>query len=320
MTKAEIHTRIEKDIKPRKKKIEDEHKEMFPKFQVALFSLDEVIEKFDEPMIKFHRTVIQKGTEHYAAMLSRTDKLLEELEDFEADDGVLVDFEELKTTTKELSDLRTKFNKDFTAGKAGLDKANDALEEHTKGARDATEEWAVMEAWLRKNLELRKKRVGMIESVRETARKAVAARNDKALADAIKASAAIVDAKPDLEELQEDYSKFCTKCEAQGLSKELQDQLARDRKTFDGIMEEITALTGKIVAIDVEIEGLEVPPVDVKKAAALLKIPSTHEAKLKKALEVGPGMEKALDALVKELKLKMTGKEMIAALKKAKLL
>jgi len=51
-----------------------------------------------------------------------------------------------------------------------------------------------------------------------------------------------------------------------------------------------------------------------------VKIPGSQEAKLKKALESGSGMEKALDALGKELTPATTGKAMIAALKKAKLL
>src|ERR1051325_6891351 len=141
MTKAEIHKQIETDIKPRKKKIEDEHKGMIEKFKEALFSVDAVIAKYDEPMIRFYLAAIQKGTDHYAVLLSKTDQLLADMEGLEADDGVLADFDELKKLTQELSELRRKFNVDFTAGKSALDKLNDALEEHKQDARDATEEW-----------------------------------------------------------------------------------------------------------------------------------------------------------------------------------
>ena len=129
-----------------------------------------------------------------------------------------------------------------------------------------------------------------------------------------------MDLKPTEDELKEQFKAFCTKCESKGLNKDQQDQLARDRKTFDGMVQEYAQINAKLVSIDIEIEGMEIPGVDVKKAAALLKIPSGQEAKLKKALDAGAGMERALDGLAKELKLKTSGKDMIAALKKAKLL
>src|SRR5215468_6530256 len=157
-TKAEIHEKVEKNFKPRMKKIEDEHKELLPKFQQAAFAMPGAIEKYNEPMIKLYRDTLQKGTEHWANLLSRTDEIIKELQDLEEGEGVLDDFAEVETLTEQLSELRRKFNKDFGIGKTLLDKANDALEEHKQDAKDATEEWAVMETWLRKNLERFKKR------------------------------------------------------------------------------------------------------------------------------------------------------------------
>lgn len=321
MTKKEILDKIAKDFSPRKKKIEAEYKALSEKFKEAVYSVDSILEKGDEAVIKFNIKFIEKATEQWANMLSRTEKMLLEVEELQADEGVLVGFDEIKTLTQQLSDLSTKFNKYFTAGKASLDKLNDALEEHKPNARDATEEWAVMEAWLKKQQEIRKKGVGKIEAAREAARKAAAARNAKALAEAAKTSDAVVDGLTQLEDIQEDYTTFCTKFEAQDLDKNTKDQLARDRKTFDGIMDEITSLTAKIVSIDVEIQGLEIPKPDAKTAAAELEIPNSHLAKLEKALAMDlAAMEKALGALAKELKMKTTGKEMIATLKKAGLL
>ena len=60
------------------------------------------------------------------------------------------------------------------------------------------------------------------------------------------------------------------------------------------------------------------PKLDIRKAAAALNV---VEAKLKKAWDAGgDDPQKALDGLARELKLKTTGKEMVATLKKARLL
>jgi hypothetical protein len=57
---------------------------------------------------------------------------------------------------------------------------------------------------------------------------------------------------------------------------------------------------------------------DYRKAASVLDI---AEAKLKKAWDTGADdPQKTLDGLARELKLKTTGKDMVAALKKARLL
>jgi len=319
-TKAEIHDQIETNLKPKKKKLEQEHTELLPKFQQAAFALPGAISKYNEPMVTLYRDTLQKGTEHFAVMLSKTDVLLDQLKELAKDEGVLDDFKEVEALTAELSELRRKFNKDYGIGKTLLDQANDALEKHKQDASDTTEEWAVMEAWLRTKLDRAKKQLTQMLAARDAAKKAVAARNQKALDDAAKLSSQVVDLSPTLDEIKKQFEGFCDKCEAKGLSKEQQEQLARDRKTFEGIVAEYSEIAAKLVSTDVEIEGLEIPGVDVKKAAALLKVPSSQEAKLKKALEAGSGILKALDALGKELTPNTTGKAMIAALKKAKLL
>jgi hypothetical protein len=70
-----------------------------------------------------------------------------------------------------------------------------------------------------------------------------------------------------------------------------------------------------------EIKGLKLKAVDYKKAASVFKAPQLA-GKFKTALEkTGAAMEKDLDAIGKELKPKnLTGKEIIAELKKQKVL
>ena len=104
------------------------------------------------------------------------------------------------------------------------------------------------------------------------------------------------------------------------MSKELQDQFVRDRAAFQKLVDELGDVTRKILEVDSRIETLQTAEVDYKKAAALLKIPSQYLSKLQAALEgLSTSMEKAFDALAKEAKLKTTGKEMIAILKRARI-
>ena len=61
---------------------------------------------------------------------------------------------------------------------------------------------------------------------------------------------------------------------------------------------------------------MKIAPVDFKRLAALLKVPTTHVAKLKKALELeGKAREKALMDLQQELKIKFSGKDMASLMK-----
>jgi ribosomal silencing factor RsfS len=69
------------------------------------------------------------------------------------------------------------------------------------------------------------------------------------------------------------------------------------------------------------VQDFKLEPINVKKALDTLDLDPKAESKLAKAL-VGTRavMEKNLDALARELKLKTNGKQMLAALEKAKLI
>jgi hypothetical protein len=85
--------------------------------------------------------------------------------------------------------------------------------------------------------------------------------------------------------------------------------------------DEFWEIASKTAGNHTVITRMRLDPADFRKAVALLKIPGAHEPKLKKALSLDRlAMEKTLDAPAKELKLKTTGKNIIAALKKAKVL
>jgi hypothetical protein len=320
MTKAEIQKALDTDIKPRKKAIEDEHKQIIDKFKESIYSVDSVIADADEAMMRHHLATIDSGNKAWAVMVSKTEKLIEEINELSKQASPKDKIDDLGKLTKELSALSTKLSKNFTAGKASLKKLEDALKDRKKDAVDVAKEWAIMEAWLRRAQEARKKAFAKIEAARDSAKKAALARDAKGLDAAQKASEAAVDTPPTLDDVKEAYGEFCNEC-ASKVHPGAAGQLASDRKEFEGIVEEIAKLTAKMVAHDIEIQGLEIAKIDVKKAAAELNVPKDKLAKFEKALSLDTiaAIEKALDPLAKDVKMK-NGKEMVAALTKAGLL
>jgi len=85
---------------------------------------------------------------------------------------------------------------------------------------------------LKAQLEAGKLRLRAMEALEELAKDAVEAGDQADLASAIKGSDDRSDWKPTQKEVEDKFSKFCATCEASGLSKDLLDQLARDRVAF----------------------------------------------------------------------------------------
>src|SRR6266850_1530031 len=83
-----------------------------------------------------------------------------------------------------------------------------ALTAHKDGEKESVAQWAIQEAWIRKQLELAKRRLPEIEKLSEKAKRAAAERNEKALEEAQKASAELRDTDPTFKEVEEDFEKF----------------------------------------------------------------------------------------------------------------
>ncbi|HZR17179.1 MAG TPA: hypothetical protein VFE51_07625 [Verrucomicrobiae bacterium] len=110
---------------------------------------------------------------------------------------------------------------------------------------------------------------------------------------------------------------FDSKFDLKKMSKEFQDQVARETATLKSLGKDVEASGKQIQSMHDEIENLKLAPIDPNKAAKALGIPAAAIPKLKKALELDDAaMVKALDALAKELNLKTTGKAMADKLSK----
>ena len=314
---------IKTDLRPKADELLKAHDKQSAKLRETLTALKSDLEKKNERMLRFHVKTLKAMVAEVANHLSRTAKLLRRIEELEADESFMKSRKEAEKLTEDLSGLESKLKHNYGILKERLDEANDALEadDAEEDAGEFVEKWAKLENWLRSQLENAKDQLKNMTTIRETAKKAVDSRNAKALTDAIKASAALVDSEPRVRNAGKEFAEGIKKYDPKKLSEPQQEQFTRDKAAFEKIVSEIGSLDAKVVAMDVEIEAMEIGAVDVKKAAPVLKVPAALEGKLKKALELdSAGMLKALDALGKELNPKTTGKAMIEALKKAKLL
>jgi chromosome segregation ATPase len=319
-TKVSIHDFIKNEIEPAANTLIKEQKEGIGKLAKIMVDLGKAIDKPDMRMVKLLSKALDAESPLIANRLSRIARLLEKLEDAESENDLDTDLKELEEITTKLSDLEKKLKGNYTAVKEYQDKANKALNDLSDAEGDAAEQWAAHEAWLRKQLDLAKKRLPEIQKALDQAKKASAARDEKALQDAVKAGAELRDAKPTAKEIQDTFSKFCEDVHPEKLTQDLQDQFKRDREKFQKLVDEITNISDQIAKIQEQIEKMDTAPVDPKKVSATLKIPSQYDGKVKKAVELDKvAAGKALEALMKEIKSPMSAKDIIAKLEKANL-
>jgi chromosome segregation ATPase len=319
-TKVSIQEFIKNEIEPIANTLIKEQKEGIGKLAKIMVDLGKAIDKPDMRMVKLLSKALDAESPLIANRLSRTARLIEKLEGAESETDLDTDLKELEEITTKLSDLEKKLKGNYTAIKEYQDKANKALKEVSDAEGDAAEQWAAHEAWLRKQLEAAKERLSDIQKTLDQAKKAAANRDEKALQEAVKAGAGLRDTKPTAKDVQETFSKFCEDVEPEKLTQDLQDQFKRDREKFQKLVDEITKISDQIAKIQEQIEKMDTAPVDPKKVSATLKIPSQYDGKVKKAVELDKvAAGKALEAIMKEMKIPMSAKDIIAKLEKANL-
>jgi len=319
-TKVSIHEFIKKEIEPVANTLIKEQKEGIGKLAKIMVDLGRAIDKPDLRMVKLLSKALDAESPLIANRLSKTARLLERLDETESETDLDTDLKELEAITTKLSELENKLKNNYTAIKEYQDKANKAVSEISDAAGDAAEQWAAHEAWLRKQLELAKKRLQELQKTSEQAKKAATNRDEKALEEAVKAGKELRDAKPTAKDVQDTFSKFCEDVEPEKLSQDLQDQFKRDREKFQKLVDEITNISAQLEKVQEQIEKMDTAPVDPKKVSATLKIPTQFEGKVKKAVEMDKlAAAKALESIMKEIKAPMSAKDIIARLEKANL-
>ena len=320
---ATIHEAIKKEIAPGADKALKEYKEVSAKLGETVAKLNAALAASEERAVRLELRLLTVETGRVADLMTRTGALLDKLEALESDDAVVDDAAEVEQFSKALDKLKTDLSSEFSVGKKLEETANGFLEKHVDGEREVMEKRAVLEAWAKKRIEEGSERFKQMEKVHAELTSALQERDEEALSKAIKASFEIRDwagqaLDKEVSGKVEEFRTYFAKLKPHTVSRELQEQMARDdaKITADAFHWDV-----KIVEIHAHQKDSKIKPLDYRKAAAVLKIPATHEAKLKKALDSKRSvMVKALDQLARELHQRAGGKDMMALLDKEHLL
>lgn len=315
---TKIKEAIKKEIAPGAAKCLQESKEVAGVFGQLAAKLGVALAKADEPALKLEQKVLVIQTAKMADLITRTKALLDKLEKLESDESFADDLAEVEQFTAALNTLKSNLDAEFSAGKKLEQTVATALSKHVDGEREVIEKRAVLEAWAKKQMIEWAARLASMQKIHEDVVKALHERDEDALGKALKASLDTREqagaAYRELEDKVREFQDYIGKLNPMVLSKDLQESFA---KADARLTSDASGMDVKIVEIYVHQKDSKIKPADYKKAAALLKIPATHTAKLNKALDSNRTvMGKLLDSLAKELHQHTSGKDMLAILDK----
>ncbi|MEO8080365.1 MAG: hypothetical protein ABI641_07535 [Caldimonas sp.] len=317
MSDPDLLQRLKTDLAPRTAQLEKDNEALKPPMQDVINKLSDAIRANDLPLIKRHAKTLEAQVAAYSSLLTRARKVVEDLGKIDTDDRDAL--KQIVSLTADASTAEGKVMRNYTKLKELLDMAHQKAGDPAVAA--AMAQWAEMESWMTTSRDVTRLRIKQMDTLIELAKSAAADGDDKSFAQAQDKAKVRATWKPTQLEVGDKYMKFMAVCE-KALGKNLQDELKRDIEKFRRMVTELADMNDKLDAGVATIKAMKMAPpkaasLDYKKAAALLHV---DEAKLKKAWAGSAGApEKALDGLAKDAKLKTSGKEMLAALKKARL-
>lgn len=285
------------------------------KIQSLVNDMSKAMDEKNRPMIERDLQTLEKlKLQPYANLLAATNTLLGQLKHLQPEDNS-DDLKKVNALTNSLGELQGKLERNFAKLKTLEDAANKALAQSAQDGSKAADEWAAMEDDLNRQLQAARLRRTAIHEAENLANEAVKAGDQNDLDAAKKAADKRATWKPNATEILAKWSTFCKGCESQGLSKELQDQLTRDRAKYQKIVIEIVDLNQEMDNAVKRIKARELPkakPIDYKALATALKInklPKVDE-RLKAALKLqGSGRAKAIADIEKDAGVKLSSKD-----------
>ncbi len=315
-----------KDIVLNADKIMKAQKKINPRFdQEISSSLPQAIKDKNIPKIELYLTTLKATLKDIENSLDDARSALIELGDIERDDEDFVSehLQDLDKLTTTITTAQSSLTKQFEQGKKFQEQAEKALDSQQGTVDKAYQDLAELTKWVNDETKDLKESSRTCDQIATKAKTAFDARDAKALADAQKAMDGLgIIGKAVIFKSHEDQLKdFIDKVAGSGFAA---DDVAHLKK---GAQDALSDHVGTKVYLDEMgkqekwVQDFKIEPIDVKKAMKTLDLDAKVESKLAKAL-VGSrtAMEKNLDALARELKLKTNGKQMLAALDKAGLL
>ncbi len=317
--KSVIQIEIEKNIRPGLDKVQKDHDQQLPELRALIDQLTKAIDKKDAAVLQKLRPTFDGHVKFASELVVRASKLggaLGKLAAKTPDDQKAV-----KEIAAKLTKLEQVLQKNLLNLKGGQDKVQDAYDKASGVANRYVEEWARMEDLLNQYLANGQWRLKQATGFVEKAKAAVADRDRKKLLEWTASAAKFRAGTPSNIEVSKAWKQFNSKPIAGGIDENAVDQFKRDLPKLKQVFDAGVALEAPIGALHLELSGLSIAAVDKKKAVALLKVPAPEVQTFTDALGLPiSSMEKFLNDVGKTLKPPRTGKQIIAELRKAKLL
>jgi hypothetical protein len=317
-TSADLQQEINSDLKPAVGQLAADHESAKGRMQRVANDLAQAVQGKNAALIRRQLDTLNGLMADYAALVSRAQALLARMGKLHADDERSPAGKALAALTQSLGDLQGRMDRNYMKLKELQSNANKALGQASSSAEKLAEAWAEMEAFLNTNLKLYNTREKQISTLHELAQTALLERDPTDLAKIQSRNEERKGWKPTISDINTRLIGFFGETGKQ-LSAELRDQFTRDRIKFNKTMEELEGIDKRIDAHFKAIKDLAIKPIDAKKAADAMEIPKGNEARVKKALDGSPLVD-ALGMLAKDLKLKASGADLLAKLRRSKLL
>lgn len=296
-------------------------KKINPRFEELSTKLPAAIKAADGPMVELYLKSLQVLIRDIDNSLNDTRLALGFLDTVEDDeDFVSTRLQDVEKITKLVSDARSSLTNQYKTAKQLENKAEKSLEGEHGTQEAAFRELAQLDKWITDEKKELVAAFQKAEQLNTKATNAFEARDGKSLADARKAMQALEIGvrRITFDSHESSLKKFQERAE----DKRFTTQTTAELK--DGVQDLLSRHIGSRVYLEQlektekRVLEFEIAEIDVRKAAKVLELDSKAEPKLAKVLKgPGPAIEKGLEALAKELKLKTSGKEMAAALRKA---
>jgi hypothetical protein len=295
-------------------------KKINPRFEELSTKLPAAIKAADGPMVELYLKSLQVLIRDIDNSLNDTRLALGFLDTVEDDeDFVSTRLQDVEKVTKLVSDARSSLTNQYKTAKQLENQAEKSLEGQHGTQEAAFRELAQLDKWI---TDEKKELVAAFQKAEQLNTKATNAfeARDARHWRMPKSHAGTGDrcAEDHIRRHESSLKKFQQRAE----DKRFTTQTTAELK--DGVQDLLSRHIGSRVYLD-QLEKTEkrvlefkIAEIDIKKAAKVLELDSKAEPKLAKVLKgPGPAIEKGLEALAKELKLKTSGKEMAAALRKA---
>ena len=315
-----------KDLLLKTDQIMKAQKKINPRFDLEISSsLPQAIKDKNVPKIELYLATLKATLKDIENSLDDTRSALMELGEMERDDEEFVSahLQDLDKLTTKITDAQSSLTKQFQQGKKFQEQAEKALAGLHNTVDKAYQDLAELTKWVNDENKELKDTFHKSDQIATKAQAAFDARDAKALADAKKAmnDLGIIGIAVIFKSHEDQLKDFIQKIAGSGFDADDVAQLKKGAQ--DALSDHVAAKVyleqmGKQEKL---VQDFKLEPINVKKALDTLDLDSKVESKLAKAL-VGTrsAMEKNLDALAKELKLKTNGKQMLAALEKAGLI